>query len=204
MASPKVVKITPGVSASATQSSTRPHRQHADRAARSMHKLDRIGQHGFDAELEDRMRVAAADLHERERAMAADIDPCDELLDFPQQRFGLLRIAELVDIFHRLCSLLLGCANLQVAPLVGQQRVHQIPKNVIDRDVAFLNAVDAVGLDDQTMIEACSAPFLRRCFRPDRWSSAPFPSPCERPSRDWPNCRWSRCRSSRHRAALGR
>src|ERR1700730_10639188 len=42
---------------------------------------------------------------------------------------------------------------MQIAPLVSQQCVHEIPKNVIDRDVAFLNAVDAVGFDDQTMIE---------------------------------------------------
>jgi len=37
-----------------------PHWQHAYRAARSMHELDRIGQHGLDPELEDCMRVAAA------------------------------------------------------------------------------------------------------------------------------------------------
>ena len=41
-----------------------PHWQHAYRAARSMHELDRIGQHGLDPELEDCMRVAAAYLHE--------------------------------------------------------------------------------------------------------------------------------------------
>src|ERR1700731_2297528 len=81
-----------------------PHWQHANWASGSMHEFNRIGQHSLDSELEDRMRVAAAHLPERERPMAADIDPGDKLLDFPQQRLGLLRIAELVYISHRLCS----------------------------------------------------------------------------------------------------
>jgi hypothetical protein len=92
--------------------------------------------------------MTPAHLHERERAAPADFDPPDKPLDFAQQGLSLERIAELVHILHWICSKLCGCGNLQIAPLVGQQRVDQIPENVIDRDVTLLNAVDAVGFDN--------------------------------------------------------
>jgi hypothetical protein len=36
--------------------------------------------------------------------------------------------------------------------VVGQERVHKIPENVIDRDVTFLNTVDAVGANHEAMV----------------------------------------------------
>ena len=43
------------------------HRQHADRAAGAVHQLDLSWQHALDAVAEDRMGMAAADLHDVQR-----------------------------------------------------------------------------------------------------------------------------------------
>ena len=129
-----------------------PHGQYAHRTAGPVHQLDGLGQHGLDTELENRVRVPAANLHDGQGTVAADVDPCHELVDLAQERLRLIGITELVDIFHGACSFLLRGAYLQMAAVIGQQGMHQVPEDVIDGDVAFLDAVNAVGLDDKAVI----------------------------------------------------
>ena len=64
-------------------------------------------------------------------------------------------IAEFVDVFHDAAP-----RYRQAAAILGKQRVHQIPQDVIDRHVAFLDPVDAVALHDQAMIEPPSRAIL--------------------------------------------
>ena len=61
---------------------------------------------------------------------------------------GLVAIAEFVDVFHAAAPLLAGGAAI-----VGEQRVHEIPQDVIGDDVAFLDAVDRRRRHDQAMID---------------------------------------------------
>ena len=72
-----------------------PHRDHADRAAGPVHELDVGRQQVVDAVLVDRVRVAAAHLHDL--VVAARVDRRGDLgRDGPAE----LGVAELVDVLH--------------------------------------------------------------------------------------------------------
>ena len=72
-----------------------PHRDHADRAARSVHELDVRRQQVVDAVLVDRVRVAAADLHDL--VVAGRIHGRGDL---GRDGAAELGVAELVDVLH--------------------------------------------------------------------------------------------------------
>ena len=71
------------------------HRDHADRAARAVHELDVRGQQVVDAVLVDRVRVAAADLHDL--VVAARLDGREDLAREHPPELG---VAVLVDVLH--------------------------------------------------------------------------------------------------------
>ena len=71
------------------------HRQDADRAAGAVHEPDRLGQVVLEAVLVDRVRVAAADLHEGVAAAGLA-----QLGDAGGHRPGRVGVAELVDELH--------------------------------------------------------------------------------------------------------
>ena len=71
------------------------HRDHADRAAGPVHELDVRGQQIVDAVLVDRVRVAAADLHEL--VMAAGLH---EAQDLAREDLAQRGIAKFVDVLH--------------------------------------------------------------------------------------------------------
>jgi hypothetical protein len=72
------------------------HRNHAHRAARTVHELDVGREQVVDPVLVDRVGVPAADLHEL--VMAAGLHLRQDL---PSDHLAKLRIAELVDESHR-------------------------------------------------------------------------------------------------------
>src|SRR5215217_6748276 len=97
-----VKETNPGVWTKAeTTAAQHAHRQYADRAARPVDQFDRLGQHPFDAVAEDRMRMAAANLHDVRRPLPCDVARREQALDLPDQRLRPVAVAELVDIFHR-------------------------------------------------------------------------------------------------------
>ena len=75
------------------------------------------------------MRMAAADFHDVQRAGVASGIRVDEIADVAQQQLGLFRVAEFVDIFHRVIP---GMAR---AAVVGEQGVHQIPQDMVECDM---------------------------------------------------------------------
>ena len=82
----------------------------------------------------------------------------NQRFDLLEQHFGLRRIAEFVYVFH---GAMLLCA--EAAAPIGEQGVHQVPENVINRDLRFLDAVDAVGVHRRgNDRERGSAPSCRR------------------------------------------
>ena len=95
--SPKQVKITPGSRAIGDAVVHAAHRDHADGAARPVHQLDVRRQQVVHPELVDRVRVAAADLHEL--VVAARLDGGQDL---GGQHAPELGVAELVDVLHAL------------------------------------------------------------------------------------------------------
>ena len=66
--SPNEQKITPGPRGDRERLVDQLERRDADRAARAVHQLDLRRQQLVDAELDDGVRLPAADLHERPRA----------------------------------------------------------------------------------------------------------------------------------------
>jgi hypothetical protein len=85
--SPKLVKISPGVSA---------HGDHTDRAPGAVHQLDPVGQDVLDPVPVDGVRVTPAHLHELEVVITG------EVLDDAQQASGGDRVPVLVDEPHRI------------------------------------------------------------------------------------------------------
>jgi hypothetical protein len=73
--------------------------------------------------------------------------------DLFQQRSCFVRIAEFVDVFHVIRLPLIARRRRQRAPLIGEQRMHQVPQDVIDRDVGLLDAMNAVARHHQAVIE---------------------------------------------------
>ena len=132
MASPNVVKITPGCVGDGDAVVDASHRQHADRAARAVHQLDLLRQHALDAVAEDRVRVAAAHLH--------DLDRPRRRFDGARQR-GRSRAPAPSPCRGRGTRRRISCAP-RADPRDRQQRVHQIPQDVIGGHVALLDAMD--------------------------------------------------------------
>ena len=93
--SPKQVKITPGSCGDRDAVVDAPHRDHAHGAARPVDELDVRRQQVVDPVLVDRVRVAAADLHEL--VVAARLDGREDL---PRERAAEAGVAELVDEPH--------------------------------------------------------------------------------------------------------
>src|SRR6478752_159503 len=110
MASPKVVKITPGVSASATQSSTRP----------------------------------MGNTHTGQPGPCTSSMASGSMVSIPNLKIACVCPPQ--------TSMMDRGRWLQMAAVIGQQGMHQVPEDVIDGDVAFLDAVNAVGLDDKAVI----------------------------------------------------
>ena len=73
--------------------------------------------------------------------------PRDQPLDVLDQNLRLGAVAEFVDVFHAAPPSYAGRAAV-----VGEQRVHEIPEDVIGGDVALLDAVDGVRRHDEAMI----------------------------------------------------
>ena len=93
--SPKQVKITPWHVGDRDPVVDAPHRDHADRAAGAVHELDVRRQQVVDAVLVDRVRVAAADLHDL--VVAARLDGRDDLARKHPAELG---VPVLVDVLH--------------------------------------------------------------------------------------------------------
>ena len=93
--SPKVVKMTFGSSASEIGVVDAPDRDHADGAARPVHQLEPGRQQLVDPVLVDRVRVPAADLHDRQLAARRH-----RLGELARERPRQLARAELVDVLH--------------------------------------------------------------------------------------------------------
>ena len=97
-----------------------PHRDHADRAARAVHELDVRGQQVVDAVLVDRVRVAAADLHEL--VVAARLDGGEDLAG---QHPAELGVAELVDELHAAASSAERDAGVDEQRVAGGDRLDE-------------------------------------------------------------------------------
>src|SRR6516225_5366103 len=168
MASPNVVRITPGISASLTQSSTRPIG-----STQTVHQLDLIGQHSSDTVAEYRVRMSAAHFHDLQRAPFAALQFGGQAGDFLQQRFRFFRIPEFVDIFHALPPSLIRVPQPTVS------RVHQPTANVPDPtgcDRSSRGIPESGGcypLPRSSNDRARLSPLYRRSFRRARPSSAP-------------------------------
>ena len=93
--SPKQVKITFGLARDRDAVVDPAHRDHADRTARPVDELDVRGQQVVDAVLVDRVRVAAADLHEL--VVAPGLDRGEDL---GRHHAAQLGVAELVDVLR--------------------------------------------------------------------------------------------------------
>ena len=109
-----------------------PKRNHAHRASGSVNHFDVRRQQIFDAVLEDRMGVPAADFHELQGARGHARDLIGELS-------GEVRLPVFVYEFHFAPFLLAAFYHR----LVLKKRVNHVPHNVIERDVSFLYAMDA-------------------------------------------------------------
>ncbi len=92
--SPNVVKMTSGLFGQPHRVVDAAHRDHAHRAAGSVHQLDGLGQQVLDSVPVDGVRVTAAHLHELE------LVACRELGDRLDQRARGRRVPEFVDELH--------------------------------------------------------------------------------------------------------
>ena len=117
--SPKQVKITPGCARDRDAVVHAAHRDHADRAAGPVHEFDVRGQQVVDPVLVDRMRVAAADLHEL--VVAAGLDRGEDLR---REHAAELGVAELVDVLHAL-ELHQGDAGMDEQPVARGDRLDE-------------------------------------------------------------------------------
>ena len=97
--SPKQVKITPSSLGQRDPVVDAAHRDHAHRAAGAVDELDVRRQQVVDPVLVDRVRVAAADLHEL--VVAAGLDQRQDLAGDGAAELG---VAELVDELHAAAS----------------------------------------------------------------------------------------------------
>mmetsp|Transcript_18256 Transcript_18256/g.43898 ORF Transcript_18256/g.43898 Transcript_18256/m.43898 type:complete len:229 (-) Transcript_18256:65-751(-) len=76
------------------------HRQHAHGAARAMHELERGRDQVLQRITKDRVGVAAAHLHDLQRAFTARAQALGRAGNFAQQRARGQRIAEFIDVLH--------------------------------------------------------------------------------------------------------
>ena len=86
--------MTPGPGGDRERPVDHLERRDADRASGAVDHLDLVGQQLVDAVADDRMGLAAADLHDRPAAGGG-------LMDLVEQSAGEIGVAEFVEVLHR-------------------------------------------------------------------------------------------------------